>query len=260
MRKEMPAATLFISDLHLCDTRPAITGLFLDFLRHRARAADALYILGDLFEYWIGDEAVEQEEFRAIVRGLHELTTCDIPVYVMHGNRDFLMMNGFEKATGCQLLADPARIILHGTPTLLMHGDSLCTDDAEYMTFRAKVRNPAWQREFLGKSVAERNQIVHDFREISKHSTSSKKPEIMDVNQKAVESVMREHGVQRLIHGHTHRPKEHVFTLDGQPARRMVLGDWYEQGSVLSVDARGWALKSLSVEKKGANEKMKVKS
>ena len=256
----MPGTTLFISDLHLCGARPAITGLFLDFLRRRARASDALYILGDLFEYWIGDEAVEQEEFRSIIRGLRELTASGTPVFVMHGNRDFLMGDGFEKATGGRLLKDPAHIDLYGTPTLLMHGDSLCTDDIEYMTFRAKVRNPAWQKEFLGKSVAERDRIVHDFREISKNSTAAKKPEIMDVNQKAVESVMRKHHVQRLIHGHTHRPKEHVFNLDGRPARRMVLGDWYEQGSVLSVDARGWMLEGLPLGKTEKSEKMKVKS
>ena len=256
----MPGTTLFISDLHLCGARPAITGLFLDFLRRRARAPDALYILGDLFEYWIGDEAIEQEEFRSIIRGLRELTKNGTPVFVMHGNRDFLMGAGFEKASGGRLLKDPAHIDLYGTPTLLMHGDSLCTDDTEYMTFRAKVRSPAWQKKFLGKSVAERDRIVHDFREISKNSTSTKKPEIMDVNQKAVESVMREHYVQRLIHGHTHRPKEHVFNLDGRPARRMVLGDWYEQGSVLSVDARGWMLEGLPLGKTEKSEKMKVKS
>ena len=248
----MPATTLFISDLHLCGARPAITRLFLDFLRHRARPADALYILGDLFEYWIGDEAIEQEEFRTIVRGLRELTASGTPVFVMHGNRDLLMAGGFEKATGCRLLADAVRVDLHGTPTLLMHGDSLCTDDVEYMAFRAHVRNPAVQREFLAKPVAERDQILRNIREISKTSTSSKKPEIMDVNQNAVEAVMREHGVYRLIHGHTHRPKEHAFMLDGQLARRMVLGDWYEQGSVLSVDAHGWVLEGLPLGSKNA--------
>jgi UDP-2,3-diacylglucosamine hydrolase len=256
----MPGTTLFISDLHLCGARPAITGLFLDFLRRRARASDALYILGDLFEYWIGDEAVEQEEFRSIIRGLRELTSSGTPVFVMHGNRDFLMAHDFEQAAGVRLLKDPAHIDLYGTPTLLMHGDSLCTDDTEYMTFRATVRSPAWQKEFLGKSVAERDRIVRDFREISKNSTAAKKPEIMDVNQKAVESIMREHHVQRLIHGHTHRPKEHVFNLDGRPARRMVLGDWYEQGSVLSVDARGWMLEGLPLGKSVKSEKLNVKS
>ena len=241
----MPGTTLFISDLHLCGARPAITGLFLDFLHRRARASDALYILGDLFEFWIGDEAVEQEEFRSIIRGLRELTSSGTPVFVMHGNRDLLMAHDFERATGVRLLNDPTRIDLYGTPTLLMHGDSLCTDDTEYMIFRAKVRSPAFQKEFLGKSVAERDQIIRGYREISKSSTAAKKPEIMDVNQQAVESVMREHRVQRLIHGHTHRPKEQLFNLDGRPARRMVLGDWYEQGSVLRVDAQGWQLESL---------------
>ena len=255
----MPGTTLFISDLHLCGARPAITRLFLDFLRRRARASDALYILGDLFEYWIGDEAVEQQEFRSIIRGLRELTAGGTPVFVMHGNRDFLMGDGFENATGGRLLKDPAHIDLYGTPTLLMHGDSLCTDDTEYMTFRAQVRNPAWQKEFLGKSIVERDRIVHDFREISKNSTATKKPEIMDVNQKAVESVMHAHRVQRLIHGHTHRPKEHVFNLDGRPARRMVLGDWYEQGSVLLVDTQGWQLESLPLAHAEAkDEKLKL--
>ena len=255
----MPGTTLFISDLHLCGARPAVTGLFLDFLHRRARAPDALYILGDLFEYWIGDEAVEQEEFRPIVLGLRELTTGGTPVFVMHGNRDLLMAHDFERAAGVRLLKDPTRLDLHGTPTLLMHGDSLCTDDTEYMTFRAQVRDPAWQKEFLDKSVVERERIIRGYREISKSSTAAKKPEIMDVNQKAVESIMREHGVQRLIHGHTHRPKEHLFTLDGRPARRMVLGDWYEQGSVLRVDAQGWQLESLPLAPaKAKEEKLKL--
>ncbi|MHB8741814.1 MAG: UDP-2,3-diacylglucosamine diphosphatase [Sulfuricaulis sp.] len=243
----MPGTTLFISDLHLCDARPAITNLFLDFLQRRARTADALYILGDLFEYWIGDEAVTQKEFQPIVHGLRELTASGTPVFVMHGNRDFLIAKDFEMASGCQLLVDPTRLILHGIPTLLMHGDALCSDDIEYMKFRAEVRSQKWQKSFLNKSIAERDKIVHDYREISKNSTAAKKPEIMDVNQQAVNSIMREHRVDRLIHGHTHRPQEHVFTLDGRPARRMVLGDWYEQGSVLRVDAQGWMLESLSL-------------
>jgi len=241
----MPESTLFISDLHLCGARPAITGLFLEFLQRRARTARALYILGDLFEYWIGDEAVEQAEFRPIIDGLRQLTAGGTPVFVMHGNRDFLMGSRFEQACGCPLLADPTRLDLHGVPTLLMHGDSLCTDDVEYMQFRVQVRNPAWQQQFLAKPVAEREAIVRNYREISKASTAAKKPEIMDTNQMAVEAVMREHRVHRMIHGHTHRPREHVFTLDGQPARRMVLGDWYEQGSVLRVDDHGWQLESL---------------
>lgn len=256
----MPETTLFISDLHLCGARPAITKLFLDFLQRRARTANALYILGDLFEYWIGDEAVTQKEFQPIIHGLRELTAHGTPVFVMHGNRDFLMAKGFEMASGCRLLIDPTRIDLHGIPTLLMHGDTLCIDDIEYMNFRAEVRSHQWQKAFLSKSIAERDKIVHDFREISKNSTAAKKPEIMDVNQQAVDSVMSKYRVQRLIHGHTHRPKEHVFSLDGQPARRMVLGDWYEQGSVLRVDARGWILEGLPLAKAAQAEKLHVKS
>lgn len=253
----MPApATLFISDLHLCGARPALTRLFLEFLQHRARPAEALYILGDLFEYWIGDEAVEQDEFRDIVHGLRKVTASGTPIFVMHGNRDFLLAEGFEKASGCRLLADPLRIDLYGVTTLLMHGDSLCIDDTEYMQFRAQVRNAAWQREFLAKPVAERHAIVQNFREISRNSTSAKKPEIMDVNQQAVEKIMREHKVQRLIHGHTHRPREHVFDIDGRLVRRMVLGDWYEQGSVLRVNANGWTLESLPLAVTSMNVKV----
>ncbi|HYA37190.1 MAG TPA: UDP-2,3-diacylglucosamine diphosphatase [Candidatus Methylomirabilis sp.] len=255
----MPESTLFISDLHLCGARPAITGLFLEFLQRRARAARALYILGDLFEYWIGDEAVEQPEFRPIIDGLRQLTGGGTPVFVMRGNRDFLMGSRFERASGCRLLADPTRIDLHGIPTLMMHGDSLCTDDVEYMQFRMQVRDPAWQKAFLAKPVAEREAIVRNYREISKISTATKKPEIMDANLRAVEAVMREHRVRRMIHGHTHRPREHVFDLDGQTARRMVLGDWYEQGSVLRVDDQGWQLESLPLAHTGAkNEKLTI--
>ena len=255
----MPDTTLFISDLHLCGARPAITELFLEFLQRRARTARALYILGDLFEYWIGDEAVEQPEFRPMIEGLRRLTAGGTPVFVMHGNRDFLIGSRFEQASGCRLLADPTRLELHGVPTLLMHGDSLCTDDVEYMQFRARVRDPAVQKEFLAKPVAERDAIVRNLREISKASAATKKPEIMDANQGAVEAAMREHRVHRMIHGHTHRPREHLFSLDGQPARRMVLGDWYEQGSVLRVDDQGWQLQSLPLAHAGVkNEKSTI--
>ena len=241
----MSEATLFISDLHLCGARPGITQLFLDFLRQRARRAQALYILGDLFEYWIGDEAGQQAEFLPILEGLRALTEAGVPVFVMHGNRDFLMGAAFAKSTGCIILPDPTRIDLHGIPALLMHGDSLCVDDTEYMNFRATVRDPRWQKEFLNKSAQERDAIVRNFRELSKNSTAAKQPEIMDVNQKSVEAIMRQHHVQHLIHGHTHRPAEHVFNLNGKPATRMVLGDWYEQGSVLRTDAGGWCLEAL---------------
>lgn len=242
----MADTTFFISDLHLCASRPAITELFLGFLE-RARSARALYILGDLFEYWLGDEAVEMEAYRAPIEALRRATDAGLPVFVMHGNRDFLMGEGFARATGCRLLPEAARVDLYGTPTLLMHGDTLCTDDLEYMAFRAVVRDAKWQREFLAKGVTEREALIRRTREYSKMSTARKKPEIMDVTQHAVEAAMRAHRVRDLIHGHTHRPGEHRFMLDGAPARRMVLGDWYEQGSVLRVTAEGWTLEGLAL-------------
>ncbi len=241
----MAGTTLFISDLHLCAQRPAITQLFLDFLAGDARRADALYILGDLFEFWVGDDAAAQDEFRPIVEGLRALTRTGLPLYFMYGNRDFLMRSRFERDTGGRLIPDPTRIDLYGEPTLLMHGDLLCTADLDYLEFRKIVRDPKWQDDFLAKSLAERNGIFNNYREISKNNVSKKPPEIMDAAQSAVEDVMRTHQVRRLIHGHTHRPGEHVFTLDGAPARRMVLGAWYEEGSVLRVNAKGWVLETL---------------
>ncbi len=163
----------------------------------------------------------------------------------MYGNRDFLMRSSFERDTGGRLIPDPTRIDLYGEPTLLMHGDLLCTADLDYLEFRKIVRDPKWQDDFLAKSLAERNGIFNNYREISKNNVSKKPPEIMDAAQSAVEDVMRAHQVRRLIHGHTHRPGEHVFTLDGAPARRMVLGAWYEEGSVLRVNAKGWVLETL---------------
>jgi len=237
--------TLFISDLHLYKSRPAITDLFLDFLSREAARADALYILGDLFEYWIGDDVIKQDEYRFDIEAMRVLAASGVPLYVMRGNRDFLLGKGFEQATGCRLLDDPTVIQLYGMPVLVSHGDSLCTDDTEYMTFRAIVREAEWIKNFLAKSLKERDEIFHSYRKISKAATAQKKPEIMDVNQQAVESMMRSHGVHHLIHGHTHRPGEHVFDLDGSPARRMVLGDWYEHGSVLRCDANGWKLRNL---------------
>jgi len=237
--------TLFISDLHLSGQRPAIVRQFLEFLRTEAARAEALYILGDLFDYWIGDEAVDEPGMRPVIAALAALTAVGVPVHVMHGNRDFLLGAGFARATGCRLLAEPAVIELNGEPTLLLHGDTLCTDDTDYQKFRAQVREPNWVREFLAKTLAERLTIVQQLRELSQAAMSAKPMEIMDVNPQAVEDAMREAGVQRLIHGHTHRPGTHEFTLDDKPARRIVLGDWYEQGSVLECGAQDCALRQL---------------
>lgn len=238
-------ATLFISDLHLCAQRPAVMTLFLDFLRGRATHADALYILGDLFEYWIGDDAVADAEFAAVIAGLRALTQSGVAVYVMHGNRDFLLGEEFTQITGCRLLPDPTLIDLYGTPVLLMHGDTLCTDDVDYQNFRRIVRDPQWIKKFLAQSRDQRNAVVRDLRATSKVAMAEKPPDIMDVNPAAVETVMRTQRVHHLIHGHTHRPAQHDLLIDGQPARRTVLGDWYEQGSVLACDARGCVLESL---------------
>ncbi len=238
-------ATLFISDLHLCAQRPAVIDLFLDFLRQRAARADALYILGDLFEYWIGDDAAREVEFAPIVGALHALTLGGTPAYILHGNRDFLIGAEFEKASGCRLLPDPSLIDLYGERVLLMHGDTLCTDDVAYLNFRRMVRDPQWIAGFLGKTVDERNAVVRNLRETSKAAMAEKKPEIMDVNAETVETVMRQHGVRHLIHGHTHRPAQHALQLDGHTARRSVLGDWYEQGSVLVCDTHGCLLETL---------------
>lgn len=238
-------ATLFISDLHLCAQRPEITRLFLTFLKEDAAKADALYILGDLFEYWIGDDCTEDAQFQPAVEGLRRLTASGVAVFFMHGNRDFLVGADFERATGCRLLHDPTVIDLHGRPVLLMHGDTLCTDDVEYQQFRVQVRSPEKIAAFLALSYAQRVAIATQLREMSKYSMSEKKAEIMDVNEDAVRAAMRAHGVDCLIHGHTHRPAVHRFELDSRQAQRLVLGDWYDQGSVLRCDASGCRLDGL---------------
>ena len=226
-------ATLFISDLHLDETRPQIVDLFVRFLANEARKADALYILGDLFESWIGDDDDAPLATR-VAHALRSLRDGSVPIYFMHGNRDFLLGAEYAKRAGIELLADPTIVEFDGERTLLMHGDTLCTDDVEYQKFRGLVRNPAWQQQFLAKPLAERRAFAAQARGESRKQTAMKAAEIMDVNQGAVESAMRTHGVRRLIHGHTHRPATHRFDLDGQAAERIVLGDWFEQSSVFT--------------------------
>jgi UDP-2,3-diacylglucosamine hydrolase len=231
--------TLFIADLHLDAERPHIVDLFASLLDGEARRTDALYILGDLFESWIGDDDDAALPAR-IAQATQALRKAGVPIYFIHGNRDFLLGAAYAARAGMTLIADPTVIELGGERTLLMHGDTLCTDDAEYQKFRALVRNPDWQRQFLSRPLAERRAFAAQARSESRKHTTAAKPEIMDVNQTAVEAAMRAHGVRKLIHGHTHRPATHHFTLDGQPAQRLVLGDWYEHDSVLreSRDSR----------------------
>lgn len=236
--------TLFISDLHLDAGRPAITRLFFDFLARRARWAPALYILGDLFEAWIGDDD-DSELAQQVTTVLRTLTGQGVPVYALHGNRDFLLGAAFAAASGVQLLPEAVVINLYGTPTLLLHGDTLCREDIEYQAFRARVRAPAWQAQALALPLAQRRLLAGQLREDSRQALQQKATAIMDVSASDVNEVLRAHGVRQLIHGHTHRPAIHEWLLDGQPARRCVLGDWYTQGSVLCCDAHGCRLETL---------------
>lgn len=228
----MDKPTIFISDLHLDPSRPAVTGLFLRFLEAQREQAKALYILGDLFEAWIGDDAVPADH--PVLAGLRRFAER-APLFVMHGNRDFLLGERFAETSGATLLADPSVVDLYGTPTLVMHGDSLCTDDRDYQQFRAMVRNPAWQQAFLAMSVPERLNMAKQARSESSSRNSALDDYLMDVNADAVAAAFRQHGVGRIIHGHTHRPAIHDLTVDDRPCQRIVLGDWYDQGSALFV-------------------------
>jgi UDP-2,3-diacylglucosamine hydrolase len=236
--------TLFISDLHLDPARPDITSQALAFLDTETRGADALYILGDLFEAWVGDDDPEPEK-RRVIAALKRLTDAGLACYFMHGNRDFLVGEGFAAESGCTLLSDPTIVDMYGTPVMLMHGDTLCTDDHEYQNFRLMVRNPDWQRMMLARPLAERLALARHLRETSAASMAGKSMEIMDVNEDAVAEAMREHGVYTLLHGHTHRPGVHSFVTDERGAMRIVLGDWYTQGSALYWDEDGFALRTL---------------
>jgi len=238
-------STLFISDLHLSAERENITELFINFLEQRASQADALYILGDLFEVWLGDDFVSPDYQQSLAK-MKQLADSGLPIYFMSGNRDFLISEKFTELSGATLLDEPHIIDLYGTATLLMHGDTLCTDDIEYQKFRKMVRDPNFITDFLSKSVEERITISSKYREISKTETSSKKMDIMDVNQAQVEASMTEYKVHQLIHGHTHRPAIHNFTHKGKAMKRIVLGDWYKQGSVLVCNEKGCELESIS--------------
>jgi UDP-2,3-diacylglucosamine hydrolase len=238
-------ATLFISDLHIDAARPAINRQFLEFLRSEAKDAAALYILGDLFESWIGDDAPDSAQAESIA-GLRELAESGVPCFVMHGNRDFLLSRQFCAATGAQLLPDPLIITLYGEPVLVMHGDALCTDDRAYQRLRATVRDADWQRRFLELSISARRALAGAARAGSQAHTASMEHQITDVNTDSVALALRAAGTSTLLHGHTHRPAIHALEVDGRPRTRIVLGDWYDQGSVLRWDQNGPELKSLA--------------
>jgi UDP-2,3-diacylglucosamine hydrolase len=236
--------TLFISDLHLEADRPDIGKQFLDFLSTEANEADDLYILGDLFEAWVGDDDPNTHYF-SIKRALRKLTDRGIPVYFMHGNRDFMIGAGFANETGVKILKDPYKVTMYGQKTLLSHGDILCIDDVQYQRVRKMVRDPDWQANMRAKPLKERLRIAQEARRQSLEQTINKSLEIMDVNQEEVKRVIKEHNVDVLLHGHTHRPDIHTVDLGNRKAKRIVLGDWYTQGSVVRWDSRGPKLEAM---------------
>ena len=244
--------TLFVSDLHLDPARPAITELFLAFLRGEARNADALYILGDLFEAWIGDDTPSPAA-DAVATELRALADSGVPVYFMAGNRDFLVGEDYARRAGFRILPDPTVIDLYGRPVLLMHGDLLCTDDVAYQQFRAQTRDPAFIANFLSQPLAARVAFAQQARAASQaHQSEMKQGDratfetVTDVAPAEVEATFTRYGVDRIIHGHTHRPAIHPLQVGEAPCTRVVLGDWYEQGSVLRVDPDGMVLESLA--------------
>jgi UDP-2,3-diacylglucosamine hydrolase len=237
--------TLFISDLHLSATHPRSNELFLRFARHVAPQAEALYILGDLFEYWAGDDDLDDPFHRTITTALRELSEHGTPIYLMHGNRDFLMAGKLASACHATLLADPIMLDLYGTPTLVSHGDALCTDDQDYQAFRSQVRSAAWQQQFLALPLAQRKAQIEQLRQQSEQEKSHKQMSIMDVNTESVCALLRGHGYPRLIHGHTHRPARHLHHLDGHTCERWVLGDWDNKANALRCDSSGIRWESI---------------
>lgn len=234
--------TFFVADLHLTDERPVATGRFFRFLQNEVAGADALYILGDLFEAWVGDDHDEQVA-RDTAQRLKSLVEAGTRVFFMHGNRDFMLAARYAARSGMTLISDPVQIDLYGTPTLLMHGDTLCTDDLAYQTFRRRVRHPLALSLLRRLPFAWRRRLARQARAGSEAAKAGKAADIMDVNTDAVVSVLRGHQVRRLIHGHTHRPAQHVHTVDGQDCERWVLPDWYARWGYVVCDAAGCALR-----------------
>ncbi len=224
----MKQNTLFIADLHLTPQAPDSLNRFIQFLTDQAKHWEKIYILGDLFEVWLGDDE-DEPAYQQVIQNLRSLTAQGILVFIMRGNRDFLLDQQFSQMTGCQLITDPTVIDLYGTPTLLMHGDTLCTKDTAYQTFRQQVRNPQWQQQFLAQPLIKRRLIAQQARLQSQQYTQQISDDIMDVTQSEVIRVMQQYDVVNLIHGHTHRPAIHQFLINNQNAWRKVVGAWYKQ-------------------------------
>ncbi|OGS97107.1 MAG: UDP-2,3-diacylglucosamine diphosphatase [Gallionellales bacterium RBG_16_56_9] len=230
---------LFISDLHLNADQPHSMAAFQHFIAAFAPQAEALYILGDLFEYWAGDDDLHEPFHARVIAALRNLAAHGTTVYLLHGNRDLLMGEALANACHATLLNDPTLVDLYGTPTLLSHGDMLCTDDTEYQRYRAQVHDANFQQQFLAKPLAERKARIAQLRSRSTAEKQSKDSGIMDVNNASVAALLREYRYPRLIHGHTHRPNRHEHLVDGHSCERWVLGDWHQQGAALRCDAQG---------------------
>ena len=237
--------TLFISDLHLAAERPAAAAAFYGFLAREASQSQAIYILGDLFEYWLGDDDLGEPFNASVAQALARTAARGVKLYFMHGNRDFLIGREFCRDAGAALLGDPHRMELQGRNAILMHGDTLCTDDHDYQNWRRIARSAEWQRDFLAAPVTERRERILALRERSKEAIPAKPAEIMDVNDGAVRGALREHQVDLLIHGHTHRPAHHRLDVDGKDCDRWVLPEWYGRGGYLVADASGLRLETL---------------
>lgn len=232
-------AALLLSDVHLSEERPAQVERFLAVLAGPARDCAELYVLGDLFEYWVGDDDAAAPLPAVVITALRAVADGGTRVRLLHGNRDFLLGTDFARLAGLELLDDPVCLDVQGVPTILMHGDLLCTDDVGYQTLRAQVRSPAWQAAMLTQPLAVRHQIARGATAESGRAKAQKSEEIMDVTAAAVDAVFRRFGAQRLIHGHTHRPGHHVHRVDGSDCDRWVLPDWYGPGGYLRVTAAG---------------------
>ncbi len=239
-------AYCFISDLHLQEEKPEVTEAFISFLDTTAKEAERLYILGDLFEVWIGDDLKTELSF-IIKEKLSLLRNSSTSVFAMHGNRDFLIGEKFCEDTGVALLNDPSKLDLFGRSCLLMHGDLLCTEDIDYQEFRNTSRDPQWRKEFLDRPIEEREKIAEELRSSSKEATSQKKEEIMDVSLETVKEIMTSHNVELLIHGHTHRPKVHSLEINETPAQRIVLGDWDKSAWYIWMDNKSCELKEFPI-------------
>ena len=233
-----------ISDLHLSAQRPAVTQAFLHWLQHSLEDANALYILGDFFEVWVGDDGLQDPTlgaaYQPVVDALKAVSERGVAVYLMHGNRDFLLGAAVADACGAQCLPDPTRLTVGAQRILLTHGDALCTDDVAYQQFRAQVRSPAWQQAFLAQPLSARLAFAEQARQQSRANKAMQAAEIMDVNAEAVAQCIRQHDYpQVLLHGHTHRPAIHSLVVDGHPCCRWVLGDWEQTAVVACISTQG---------------------